>query len=242
MLMESNTIFEDLADLTDMVINGIQPSVVITGMAGIGKTQTVKHRIKHANLSGNDYKFIKGYTSTMGLYTTLYHNRQKLVIFDDCDAVFKDSTSVNILKAALDSYDSRTISWKSRVTTRFIGMSTIQRRRAKAAGKIPSEFEFEGGIIFISNFPASAIDPAVLSRSFVIDVVLTREEIVNRIDEILPKLMPEVALDFKESTLTFFKNEPSTAFKEFNIRTFTNAIKIRQSTPDGWENLVKKYA
>lgn len=46
----------------------------------------------------------------MGLYMALFINRDKLIVFDDCDSVFGNIDSVNILKAALDSYDTRMVS------------------------------------------------------------------------------------------------------------------------------------
>jgi len=52
---------------------------------------------------------MKGKSSPFGLYSTLYMNRNKLIVFDDMDSVFKDTDTVNMLKAALDSTGENTV-------------------------------------------------------------------------------------------------------------------------------------
>jgi hypothetical protein len=59
-------------------------------------------------------------------------------VFDDCDSVFADDLSLNILKAALDSGKKRRICWNSD--------SALLRREG-----IPDSFEFKGSAIFITN-------------------------------------------------------------------------------------------
>ena len=115
MIFDINQKFNFLKDLTQMVINGITPSLVIVGEGGLGKTHTVKSTITESNIDENSYTFIKGYSTARGLYNTLYDNNGKIIIFDDCDSVLDDRVAVNILKSALDSYDSREISWLSKM-------------------------------------------------------------------------------------------------------------------------------
>ena len=111
---DPEVMFDNLTRLTKMVGRGIQPSLVITGMAGVGKTHLVKETLKGMGLR-ESYEFVhfKGRTTAAGLFITLYQNSDKIVIFDDCDSVFKDEDAVNLLKAALDSYDTRKISYIS---------------------------------------------------------------------------------------------------------------------------------
>ena len=106
-----NQKFDFLKNLTQMVITGITPSLIIVGEGGLGKTHSVKSTIIDANIPETNYTFIKGYSTARGLYNTLYDHNGKIIIFDDCDSVLDDKVAINILKSALDSYDSREISW-----------------------------------------------------------------------------------------------------------------------------------
>ena len=59
----------------------------------------------------HEFVHFKGRATAAGLFVTLYENCDKIIILDDCDSVFKDADAVNILKGALDSYDTRNISY-----------------------------------------------------------------------------------------------------------------------------------
>ena len=131
-----NQKFDFLKNLTQMVINGITPSLIIVGEGGLGKTHSVKSTIIDANIPETNYTFIKGYSTARGLYNTLYDHNGKIIIFDDCDSVLDDKVAINILKSALDSYDSREISWLTKMAK---------------SDEYPNKFEFTGQIIFISN-------------------------------------------------------------------------------------------
>ena len=136
MIFTINQKFEYLENLTQMVVNGITPSLILVGEGGIGKSHTVKSVINSLDIPESNYTFIKGYSTARGLYNTLYDNNGKIIIFDDCDSVLDDRVAVNILKSALDSYDSREISWLAKMTK---------------SDEYPNKFEFTGQIIFISN-------------------------------------------------------------------------------------------
>ena len=89
--------FGNLERLTKMVGRGIQPSLVLTGMAGVGKTHLVKETLKGMGLrESHEFVHFKGRATAAGLFITLYQNSDKVVILDDCDSVFKDEDAVNI--------------------------------------------------------------------------------------------------------------------------------------------------
>lgn len=80
-------------------------SVIFTGAPGIGKTYTVMKEVMETyGLSeGDDYVVIQGGTTTTKLFERLFVSYDKIVIFDDCDSMWKDAEAVNILKAALQT-------------------------------------------------------------------------------------------------------------------------------------------
>lgn len=217
-----NTRFDFLSQLTSMVVSGQTPSLVITGEGGLGKTYTVNKTVEDLNLQPNEYISFKGYSTARGLYNTLFDNNGKLIIFDDCDSVLEDKVAINILKSALDSYETRKISWMSKMNKN---------------DEYPNQFEFTGRIIFISNKDRSKIDNAILSRSLVVDVSMTPDEKIERMMYIISDILPEYDLSFKMDALNFlndFKNEC-----ELTIRSLIKITKIRYSFPDNWMDLAK---
>lgn len=204
--------FKYIAGIADMVINGVSPSALITGIAGIGKTYLVKERFELAGKQeGIDFHFVTGHSSPMGLYRYLYEHRDSTIVFDDCDSVFKDAIAVNLLKSALDSYDVRKVNWVSE----------------RMPDDLESEFEFEGSIIFISNLDESRIDEAVKSRTFVIDLQLTRKEIVEYMKSIADVIEPDMKLKDKHEVIDYL-NDVKDTFKQFNLRTFIKVARIRK--------------
>ena len=145
-----NQRFEFLKNLTNMVICEISPSLIITGEGGLGKTYSVLETIGESFLEKSGWVQFKGFSTARGLYNTLFDNNGKLIVFDDCDSILEDKVALNILKSALDSYDTRTISWMSKMNK---------------SDEYPNQFNFTGRIIFISNKAKSSIDQAILSRS-----------------------------------------------------------------------------
>lgn len=230
---DPETIFSDMKDLCDLVINGITPSLLITGMPGIGKTHHVMQALeRNGKRKDTDYVLIKGTTSPFGLYVTLYENNEKIIIFDDCDSVFKDDVSSNILKAALDSYEKRIISWRS--------MKTLSKG---GEGDVPSSFEFKGSVIFVSNLNINKIEEAIRTRSYVVDVTLRATDIVRIIETALPELIPEYSLEKKKEVLKYLKENVEEGKNEnINMRTMIKAIRLRQSNKPSWKRLVDLYS
>jgi hypothetical protein len=204
--------FSSIADLTDMVIHGISPSLLVSGLSGIGKSFIVRKRLEHHNkVEGTDFHIIKGKISPMGLYRFLYEHQDSTIIFDDADSVFDTETSVNILKSALDSYDIRRINWISE----------------RLPEDLENQFDFAGQVIFISNMDASKLDAAVLSRTMVINLQMSRKEITDHMKNIIDVLEPNTDRDIKLEVLDFL-DKIKDDLDNYNIRTFIKACRVRQ--------------
>jgi len=80
-------------------------SVILTGAPGTGKTFTVMKEITREQglKEGEDYVVIQGGTTTTKLFERLFVSYNKVILFDDCDSMWKDLEAVNILKAALST-------------------------------------------------------------------------------------------------------------------------------------------
>lgn len=209
--------FKNIERLTKMVGKGIQPSLVITGSAGTGKTHLVKSTLADMGLR-ESYEFVhfKGRATAAGLFVTLYENCDKIVILDDCDSVFKDADAVNILKGALDSYDTRSISY---LTTKPL--------KDEFGSHLPRTFEFTGKIIFISNIAQSSLDEAIRSRSFVADVDLTKKQMFARVEQLMDKMESGIPVTAKTQALDLMKElEAEFEGVDINLRSFIKAARI----------------
>lgn len=140
------TRFNILDEMSSACINGDIRAMIVSGPPGVGKSYGVEQQLEKASLfdkiSGTRvrYEVVKGAMTALGLYAQLYRfsDAKNVLVFDDCDSVFADDLSLNILKAALDSGKKRKICWNSD--------SNLLRREG-----IPESFEFKGSAIFITN-------------------------------------------------------------------------------------------
>ncbi len=228
-----NTRFGFVEKLVNMVATGVQPSAVITGEGGLGKTYTVTK-----TLEANGYKDIsdlaefqvgsiintrkcfttvKGYSTAKGLYRTLFENNKSIIVFDDCDAVLKDPVALNLLKGALDSYGKRIISWNADMKD----------------DDLPRSFEFTGRVIFISNMDQEKIDQAIRSRSMMIDLSMSLDQKIDRMEFIAKsdEFLPEYDAKIKSDSLSLIR-EIKDDCKEISLRTLIAVCKIRASNKE----------
>jgi len=85
------------------------------------------------------YDRIAGTCSAPGLYHSCWNMRNGgLVVLDDCDSVFENLDTINLLKIATDSSEKRILSWRKKSSW-------------LAEHQIPNSFEFKGHIVFLTN-------------------------------------------------------------------------------------------
>ena len=235
-----NERFGFVGDMVTMLAQGDQASVVITGPGGLGKTFNVLSTLQKNGMQDltsleefmegtvvstkKSFVIIKGYSTPKGLYRALYENRNGVIVFDDCDSVLRDPVSLNLLKAALDSYDRRVISWRADIRD----------------DDLPTTFEFKGRVIFISNLSASQLDQAILTRSLVVDLTMTNTQKVERMRFLLSQsdFMPEYEREFKQDAMDLI-SKLQDEVKELSLRTLIQVTKIRKSSGKNWKNLAE---
>ncbi len=113
--------FSILDEMTKAAINSDIRAMIVSGPPGVGKSFGVETQLEKASmfdkLAGKRVRFeiVKGAMTALGLYAQLYKysDKKNVLVFDDCDSVFQDDLSLNILKAALDSGKRRRICWNS---------------------------------------------------------------------------------------------------------------------------------
>lgn len=265
-------VFKQMDTMVKSVGQGINAALLITGQGGIGKSFGVGRVLKEVLglVKGEDYVIMKGSTSTYAMYRFIYNNYNKVIIFDDCDSVFDGADSLNILKAVLDSGEERIVSWDTAGTVPVpagISHEELEQMLAEYSAAhhnkpaVPSQFEFEGGIIFISNLSKDAIakkDAALLSRCMNIDVTFSLEDTINRIKTCLPYIKYYAAKKINGQSVDITNEEDkaevmeymlSTDFKNIlkkthnakvSFRTLINLCKLKASDPENWKSCVDR--
>lgn len=182
-------VFKEMSKYIDMVIKGIQTSVIICGAPGVGKTYRVKQQLKKAGYKEGENMFTyKGKGTPRSLYLTLYKYRKKgdIVVIDDADALVGPKApedSINILKAALDSTSDE----EGRLVNYGIGTKLIDDEGMH----IDKKFYYNGGIIVITNYNVGQLDSALRGRSFIQDIDFTIEETLGIIKGLMPSIEPD---------------------------------------------------
>ena len=135
--------FDIIDIMANSACNGTTRALIVSGPAGLGKSFTIEKAVNDYDPNGKKTVIVKGFMRPTGLYKTLYNYRKpgNVVVFDDCDSVFFDTDALNLLKAACDTTERRRICW---------GAET--RMTDDEGSPLPWSFDFEGTVIFITNF------------------------------------------------------------------------------------------
>jgi hypothetical protein len=234
--------FAALSMITEAAAVGDARALIVSGPAGLGKSYGVTKvvdRLCEPSLT----RTIHGYVRSTGLFKTLYEYRHPgcVLVFDDADSLFFDDVSLNILKAACDTTDRRVISWLSEA--KFEGSD----------GEIvPTTFEFEGTIIFITNLDfdnlierGNKLAPhfeAMISRSMYIDLAMkTKRDYMIRIQQVVEEgMLREKGLTSSdEDEVMAFINENVESLRELSLRLVLKLATLKKSQPKNWVSLAK---
>ena len=228
--------------MTEMVLaatKGLSRSLFCQGPAGVGKSTGINKALVK---SGADVETIKGFCTPLELYSILYANCSKnnIVLFDDADAIFADEICMNLLKAATDSTSKRIICWRS------------SKDMYDSEGEpLPSMFEFNGSVIFITNkdfnqeiakqSKMSCHFEALRSRAHCISLnIHTKREYVIHLKNVIAT---EPILDhFNAATkkeIVDFIDEHQDKMLELSLRMITKLSDLVKINPKNWKNLAK---
>lgn len=233
--------FEIVEEMTRSSAEGNLKGLIISGPAGIGKSYGVERTLEEGGMlrkfqnKQENYEIVKGYMRPLSLYKALYSNRGKddVIVFDDCDIVLNDDTSLNLLKAAMDTGKKRILGWGSETS-------------ALAEEDVPRKFEFQGSIIFITNInfdePRSKrLEPhlkAIKSRCMYLNLeITTTDDMLLRIKQTLRDgLLRKHNLDMAiQDEIFAFMAEHVDHLNELSLRTVLKMADIRKARGNNWE-------
>jgi len=238
--------FDMLEDMTKATKKGDVRAMIVSGPPGVGKSFGVEKVLgKHdliADIAGDSklkkYEVVKGAMSAIGLYVKLYKyaDKDNVIVFDDCDSIFSDELSLNILKAALDSKKTRKIHWN---TDSF---------KLRNEG-VPDSFEFKGSAIFITNLKFDKAKGkikehlmALESRCHYVDLTIdTEREKMLRIKQIVRDGML-AEYKFGEELveeIVDFVDINKARLRELSLRTVLKVADLAKAFPTKWEAMAE---
>ena len=158
-----------------------------------------------------DFVRIKGYSTARALFDFLEMHKSKMVVIEDCDSALTDPTAQNIFKAILDTIEKRKVNWLTK--------------------QEHASFEFTGSVVFLSNLAKAKINQAIISRSVVVDLEMTKEEVIERMSYIMPTLEAAEGLTVEEqNTVLNIIDKYKHTIKDLNIRTLVKSLTVFKET------------
>lgn len=227
-LVNEKDLKQSIALLKELIqgIGVLTKGIILTGTPGIGKTYTTIDVLE--NMMGKqldfDYVLKEGAVTPIILFKTLHDNRDKVCIFDECDAMLKNPDCINMLKHALQTQGKRRVSYNK---------ENIAGKKDEEGEAIwDNPFEFEGSIILITNLKAadmSLVDP-VMDRINLVNFNISQEDLLIYISEMLTNIYQDVNLQIKQQAFDFFKklgpHYKSARTKGISIRAYTKTLDL----------------
>jgi hypothetical protein len=238
--------FEILDEMAEAVSTSKVRAMIVSGPPGIGKSYGVERALEKRSMfddiAGANRKFevVKGAMSPIGLYKKLYEHSAKghVVCFDDCDAILYDDLALNLLKAALDTGKKRTLHWNT------------ESRTLMAEG-MPNSFEFNGGVVFITNVKFDNVKSkklqdhlqALQSRCHYLDLTIdSMRDRMLRIRQIVATGMLEKYAMGREAEqdLVNFIYDNKHKLREISLRMVLKIADLWKMAPDRYKHLAEQ--
>lgn len=206
--------YEMVQEYIHQIARNLLNSLYIYGPPGTGKSHTVYAALKAEGVAYKQFSgAVKGVEELVRILYTYRDNT--ILVFDDFDSAMKSMETRNMMKAALQDDPVRTITYVN------------NKPRSKKL-EIPPQFEFTSSVIVITN--ETKIDPAIRSRSMTVNIILTKDQMLDRIRKFMKDFLPEVDMDTKLEVFEFLQ-ENKNKIKHIDFRQFKFAIVNRLARP-----------
>lgn len=222
--------------LESVMVEGYPKSLIAYGTGGLGKSHDLaevmkKNKIRvfdaEINPSSDQYDaaVVKGDAGKKSMWATICKNKDKIIIFDDCDTMWTsgDEGQQNVLKGMLDTTGDGVITYG-------------QAGKDENNEQLPKTIKFTGQVIFISNLPRKDFpQPLIDSRCAAIDLTMTKDETMEKIGDIKHLIKHRgkndveipVSKEAKDQAYDFFKeHKDHLGLGQINGRTFAQVSHI----------------
>lgn len=236
--------FDILNLMTTSVCDGDVRSMIVSGPPGLGKSFTIEDITNKYQNRGGRVVIFKGFVRATGLYKLLYNYSRKgdVVVFDDCDSVFLDMDALNLLKAACDTTETRTLNWGAE--TRMTDDDGVV---------LPNSFDFHGAVVFITNYDFDwAISrehrladhfSALISRSHYIDMAMkSQRDYLVRIRQVVDGGMLKKShslTQWEQKGIVDFIFDNADKFRELTLRAVLKLADLYKVNPNNWQKIAK---
>lgn len=223
-------------------VDGDTRCLIVSGPPGLGKSYTIEQILAEYDPNAINHTIAKGYVKPTGLLRLLYKHRApgQVIVFDDADSIFFDDVSLNMLKTVCDTTERRVVSY----------LAETNMVDEDSAEKIPRSFEFEGTIIFITNYDFDAMIQrghklaphfaALISRSHYIDLAMkTERDYLIRIKQVVKQGLLRNLNDTQKADVLRFVEQNSHRMRELSLRMVLKIASIRKMEMPAWESLAK---
>lgn len=236
--------FDILSDLVHQAVSGDVRALIVSGPPGLGKSYTIEKTLEKNDPNAVNHQIVRGYVKATGLYKLLWQCKEKgkVLVFDDADTIFFDDTSLNMLKAVCDTTEKRKVSY----------LAEGYLIDEETATRLPKNFEFNGTIIFLTNYDFDAmIDKghklaphlqALVSRAHYVDLAMkTSRDYLIRIKQVVSAgLLDNLGLDKSgQADVMEFIDTNHKKLRELSLRIALKVAAIRKSGSSRWKSTAK---
>lgn len=188
--------------------------LIVVGPPGTSKSTAARQRLTNA-------RTIQGGATPYRLYQELHEHRDRPLVLDDADRVFRNRDGVFLLKLLTQTERVKTLQWNS---------TTPEIRR----GDLPSEFDTTSRTLIVANsWPQDDLDiAAVESRGHLVYFVPSFQEMHRYAGDF--GLNPEVYHFIGEHLPYFDRLDLRLYFKASEVK----ATGVRTGQPEAWKGYV----
>lgn len=201
---------------------GYQTGFYLFGSGGTSKSYTVEETLQQM---GTPYKLTNSRLTAKGLFKLLRDFPDAVHVLEDCESMFRDATTANVLRSALwgptgrNGKQERTVCWQT--------------------GKEQDEFVFTGGIIILANCGLDDLPQvkALKTRIAYLQYTPTNEEVAALMRVIARKghahdahiLSPEACLEVAEAII----EQTARLRRNLDLRMLVNTFRDRIQFENG---------
>ena len=201
------TSYDEVSHFIRQFIAGRLHLLMLVGGPGLAKTQTVRRA-----LGNRPHLYLETHATAFGMYHKLHECRDRPVIIDDLDHLYRDQAAVRLLKSLCNTDPVKSLSWPS-------------RHPDIARGEVPSSFTTTSPVCLIVNEwrTVNANVQAIEDRAIIVHFTPSPGEVHAKVREWFDD---EEVCRFIEEHLPFI-TRPS-------MRHYVKGKQLRKANPDRW--------
>ncbi len=194
----------------------LDTTLIVVGSPGIGKSEAIKDA-----LGSDPYYYANVQATPKGLFNDLWLHLDQPVVIDDVDELLRKPGVTGLLKAFLETKETKTLSWITDKST----------RQSDGIEDIPSKFETTSRCVFLVNElkVLSANFQAVEDRAIILHFCPTIPEVHQYVGTWFDITKYHEVYEYIEDRLKFFIT--------FSSRYYIKAAKLFDATED-WKGYI----